>query len=116
MKYKVFQSIDKLWFNTDLGKYVKYGSVNDEVKGKALIESLYSIHPNWQYVIKIQEKETAISIKNILGEIDYFEYLKYLDTHNKKMLNFMISHDILIDIDSIINNQYYDLSLFYGNK
>lgn len=49
-----------------------------------------------------QEKELAKEIKKLLGDIDYEKYLMYLEPTNVDELEFMISHDILIDIDDLL--------------
>ena len=49
-----------------------------------------------------QEKELAKESKKLLGDIDYEKYLMYLEPTDVDKLEFMISHDILIDIDDLL--------------
>lgn len=49
-----------------------------------------------------QEKELAKEIKKILGDIDYEKYLMYLESTDVDKLEFMISHDLLVDIEHLL--------------
>ena len=96
MDTKTIEKINKVWFDTDLGKYVKYGSQNDNKKGQELIDKLFSVTPDWPGLLHNQEKQIAENIKTIINENEYDDYLKYLSVNSPEILDFMISHDILI--------------------
>lgn len=98
MDKKTFETINNLWFDTDLGRYIKYGSVNDKKNGKLLIEKLFKISPDWSGILRKQEKEVVNKIKSIINQDEYESYLHYLDSVYPNMLSFMISHDFLIEI------------------
>lgn len=67
-----------------------------------LISKLFAITPNWVWILKQQEKALAKEIKKLLGNIDYEKYLMYLESTNVDKLEFMISHDLLVDIDHLL--------------
>lgn len=89
-------------FSTDLGKYIELGDKNDYVNGRKFISKLFAITPDWSGYLEKQEKELAKEIKKLLGNIDYRKYLMYLEPTDVDKLEFMISHDILIDIDDLL--------------
>lgn len=98
MDIKTIEKINNIWFDTDLGKFVKYGSQNDTKKGEQLINKLFSISPDWHSLLRYQEKQIAENIKTIINENEYDDYLKYLSVNNPEMLDFMISRDILVEL------------------
>lgn len=98
MDKRTFETINNLWFNTDLGRYIKYGSMNDEENGRLLIEKLFKISPDWAGILRKQEKEIANKIKSIINQNEYENYLHSLDSVYPDMLSFMITHDFLIEI------------------
>lgn len=49
-----------------------------------------------------QEKELAKEIKKLLGDIDYEKYLMYLEPTDVDKLEFMISEDLLVDIEHLL--------------
>ncbi len=99
---EIFRKIDNMIFSTDLGKYIELGAKNDYVNGKKLISKLFAITPDWSGYLEKQEKELAKEIKEILGDIDYEKYLMYLELTDVDKLEFMISDDILVDIDDLL--------------
>ena len=50
----------------------------------------------------ICEKELAKEIKKLLGDIDYEKYLMYLESMNVEKLEFLISEDLLVDIEHLL--------------
>ena len=49
-----------------------------------------------------QEKELAKEIKKLLGDIDYEKYLMYLESTDVDKLEFIISEDLLVDIEHLL--------------
>lgn len=49
-----------------------------------------------------QEKELAKEIKKKLGDIDYEKYLMYLESTDVDKLEFIISEDLLVDIEHLL--------------
>ena len=48
------------------------------------------------------EKKLAKEIKKLLGDIDYEKYLMYLESMNVEKLEFLISEDLLVDIEHLL--------------
>ena len=99
---EIFRKIDNMIFSTDLGKYIECGAKDNYVNGEKIIDKLYAITPNWVGILKEQEKELAKEIKKILGDIDYEKYLMYLESTDVDKLEFMISEDLLVDIEHLL--------------
>ncbi|MEE3439337.1 MULTISPECIES: hypothetical protein [Ruminococcus] len=99
---EIFRKIDDLIFSTDLGKYIELGAIEDNENGQILIDKMATIYFDWRKHLNEQEKALAKEIKKLLGNIDYRKYLMYLESTNVDKLEFMISHDILIDIDDLL--------------
>lgn len=85
-----------------LGKYIELGAKNDYVNGKKLISKLFAVTPDWSGYLEKQKKELAKEIKKLLGDIDYEKYLMYLESMNVEKLEFLISEDLLVDIEHLL--------------
>ena len=99
---EIFRKIDNLISGTDLGKYIELGAKNDYVNGKKLISKLFAVTPDWSGYLEKQEKELAKEIKKKLGDIDYEKYLMYLESTDVDKLEFIISEDLLVDIEHLL--------------
>ena len=99
---EIFRKIDNLISSTDLEKYIELGAKNDYVNGKKLISKLFAVIPDWSGYLEKQEKELAKEIKKILGDIDYEKYLMYLESTDVDKLEFIISEDLLVDIEHLL--------------
>lgn len=85
-----------------LGKYIELGAKNDYVNGKKLISKLFAVTRDWSGYLEKQKKELAKEIKKLLGDIDYEKYLMYLESMNVEKLEFLISEDLLVDIEHLL--------------
>jgi hypothetical protein len=99
MEQSLYDKIDSVIFNTDLGKYILLASKNDQKGIEKLTKSLSSKPYGWKFHLKEQKNNIAKKIRGIVkNEDEYAEYLKRLDKKNYAAVEFMISNDILIDI------------------
>lgn len=86
------KKIDKLWRDTDVGKYIAY-SVNEEYdKLSLLVDKLFSIHPYWQAILRNQSKEIVTKMLNTCSKSELQSYFSHLEKKEPETAYFITSH------------------------
>ena len=87
------KEIDRMWINSDLGKWTVALSQGHDEDADKILRELFEKYPSPYEYLMMQERELYKKMKEALSHTEGKEYMLKLEEENANLLDVMVAHE-----------------------